>query len=182
MPEEREEVKEGQASSAEHLKELEAKLTEERAQKEAYLANWQRAQADFINYRRQVEMERERVLRERNAQLIRALLPVLDNLERALANVPQELSENPWVKGIYLIADGFRSALKSQGVEPIQAVGKPFNPAYHEAIMQTEGEEGKVISELEKGYLLGDSVIRPTKAIVGLGEKSETTDNSIKEV
>lgn len=165
-----------EVSIEDRLRELESQLAEEKAQKEAYLAGWQRTQADFVNYRRQVEQEREREIHERAAKLIRALLPVLDDLDRALGAVPERLSNDPWVQGIFLVADKFRALLKAQGVEPIEAVGKQFNPEYHEALMLTQGEEGVVIREMEKGYLMGDKVIRPTKAIVGSGGKRQNTD------
>ncbi len=148
-------------------------LAEEKAKAEANLAGWQRAQADFINYKRRTEQEKQDLGKLANAVLVSNLLPVLDDLERALSSTPDDLAEVGWVDGIGLIERKLRSTLEAQGLSPIEALGKPFDPNIHEAVMQGKGKEGIVIEELEKGYTFQDRVIRPTKVVVGSGEEHE---------
>jgi molecular chaperone GrpE len=106
------------------------------------------------------------------------LLPVLDDLERALANVPGELTESPWVDGIKHIYRKLQAFLQAQGVSAIEAEGKDFDPNFHEAVMAVEGEEGKVIEEIQKGYKLRDRVIRPTRVAVGKGSEPPSNNRS----
>ena len=149
-------------------------LAEEKSEK--YLANWQRAQADFINDKRRSEQERAEVVNYANSTLILNTLPVLDDLERALGNVPDELAESPWVDGIRHIYRKLQAVLEAQGVSVIEAEGKDFDPNFHEAVMSVEGEEGKVIEETQKGYKLRNRVIRPTKVKVGKGSESPSNN------
>jgi len=160
-----EELKE-EASDVESLKKA---LEEEKEKAEKYLANWQRAQADFINYKRRSEHERAEAANYSNSTLIMSLLPVLDDFERALASVREELAESSWVDGIKHIYRKLKAVLEAQGVSVIEAEGKDFDPHFHEAVMAVEGEEGKVVEEIQKGYRLLDRVIRPTQVKVGKG-------------
>jgi molecular chaperone GrpE len=100
------------------------------------------------------------------------MLPVLDDLERALGSVPDELAGSSWVDGIRHIYRKLQAALEAQGISVIEAEGKDFDPNFHEAVMTVEGEEGKVIKETQKGYQLRNRVIRPTKVKVGKGSES----------
>ncbi len=147
-------------------------LEEEKAKAESYLANWQRTQADFLNYKRRSEQEKAETTKFANSVLMLSLLPVLDDLERALEAVPSELASANWVDGIRLIERKLRSTLEAQGLAEIKVVGEPFDPTLHEAVMQEKGAEGIVTRELEKGYTLHDRVIRPTKVAVGSGEET----------
>ena len=104
------------------------------------------------------------------------LLPVLDDLERALASVPEELAESRWVDGIRHIYRKLQAVLEAQGVAVIEAEGKDFDPNFHEAVMTVEGEEGKVIEETQKGYKLRNRVIRPTRVKVGRGSESPSNN------
>lgn len=150
---------------------LEQALAEEKAKAEANLAGWQRAQADFINYKRWAEQERKETAKLANSGLVLSLLPVLDDLDRALASIPDDLAELSWVDGIRLIDRKLRTNLESQGLSPIEAIGEPFDPNLHEAVMQGEGKEGIVTDEILKGYKFQDKVIRPAKVVVGRGEE-----------
>ena len=152
---------------------LQKALEEEKAKAEANLAGWQRAQADFINYKRRAEQEKEDTIKYANCELITNILPVLDDFERAFEAIPAGQSHAGWVKGIKLVERKMRSFLESQGVCEIQALKEQFDPNIHEAIGQAEGEEGVVVQELQKGYKLGDRVIRPSKVCVGCGEPAE---------
>ena len=98
------------------------------------------------------------------------LLSVLDDLERAFASIPPDLTKIGWVEGIRLIDRKFRTSLEAQGLSTIQAVGEQFDPHLHEAVRQGKGKEGIVVEEVQKGYKLRDRVIRPTKVLVGNGE------------
>ncbi|HZP58602.1 MAG TPA: nucleotide exchange factor GrpE [Dehalococcoidia bacterium] len=149
---------------------LRAQLEQEREKAQAYLQNWQRAAADYQNFKRRVEEERGEVARLANAALIINLLPLADDLDRALSNVDSHLAGLTWVDGIRLIQRKFQAVLDMAGVEEIPADGQPFDPAVHEAISQAPGEENKVVSVVQKGYRLGDRVIRPAMVVVGTGE------------
>ena len=163
-------------SEAEDIETLKKALAEEKERAEDYLANWQRAQADFINYKRRIEQERGEFNKFANATLILSLLPVLDDMERAINSIPPKLAKADWVDGIRLIEQKFRTGLEAHGVTPIKALGQPFDPNFHEAVRQDKGKEGIIIQEFQKGYMLHDRVLRPTKVVVGNGEGEEKED------
>jgi len=164
---------EPEVSEAEDIETLKQALAEEKAKAEANLANWQRSQADFINYKRRSEQEKEEIGKFANSILMLSLLPILDDLERAFDSIPPHLAQLTWVDGIRLIERKLQSSLEAQGLSPIKAIGEPFDPNLHEATMYRKGEEGIVIEELQKGYKLHDRVIRPAMVVVGNGEKEE---------
>src|SRR5439155_18000299 len=134
--------------------------------------NWQRAAADYQNFKRRVEEERGETARLANAALIINMLPLLDDLDRALKNVDAHLAGLTWVDGIRLIYRKFQALLDMAGVEEIAADGQTFDPSVHEAISEAPGEPNKVVSVVQKGYKLGDRVIRPAMVIVGKGGAS----------
>ena len=160
-----------EVTEAEDIESLKQALAEEKGKAEGYLANWQRTQADFINYKRRNEQEREEFNKFASTGLVLSLLPILDDLERALASLPPKSAKLTWVDGIRLIERKFRVSLETQGLTPIKALGEPFDPNLHEAVRQDKGKEGIVISELQKGYKFHDRVIRPTMVVVGNGEE-----------
>ena len=160
---------------AEDAETLKQKLAEEKEKAESYLASWQRAQADFVNYKRRAEQEREAFNKFANSSLILSLLPVLDDLERALDSVPAKRTHG-WADGIILIERKFRTTLEALGLTQIKALGEPFDPNFHEAIRQDKGEEGIVIEELQKGYTLHDRLLHPAIVVVGNGEEEEKED------
>jgi molecular chaperone GrpE len=175
IPTEPEEIKdEEESEEAPAEKEVpEAEADAAKAKTEEYLARWQRAQADFINYKRRTEQERQEFNAFANASLVRAILPVLDDLERAIDAIPEEFAGNDWVEGVKLVERKFKTVLEGQGVRPILALGMQFDPHYHEALRQDEGEEGIVIGELQKGYTLNDKLLRPARVVVGSGAKEK---------
>ncbi|QAY66332.1 nucleotide exchange factor GrpE [Paenibacillus protaetiae] len=139
------------------LAELE-KLAEENQQR--YL----RAQADFDNYRRRTMKEREELSAYASMKLITQLLPIVDNFERATAAAAQGGDYESFTKGVDMIFRQLAQTLEQEGLKPIQSVGEPFNPEFHQAIMQVESEEheeGVVVEEVQKGYMLKDRVLRP---------------------
>ncbi len=170
------EVRTEKGEMGEQAEEAEAKsltelLEEERSKAEKYLHNWKRAEADLDNYRKRVEIERAEVSKYANVSLIMSLLPVIDDLERALASKPRESRHTGWIEGIELICRKLKAALESWDLKEIEALGQDFNPAVHEAVAQVEGEEGKVIEEIQKGYTVRDRVIRPSLVAVGTGRR-----------
>jgi molecular chaperone GrpE len=122
----------------------------------------QRERADIINVRRQHEDQIARLKQLVKTDVIRDLLPVIDNFERALKHVPQELESNDYVKGVQGVVKQFEKTLEQMGVERIKTVGEVFNPIYHEAVTMEEGDGTvEVVSEeLQAGYILGEEVIR----------------------
>ena len=147
-----------------------ARARDEQDRAQTYHANWQRTAADYQNLKRRMEEERSEIGRLANASLVINLLPLLDDLERALRNVDTKLAGLTWFDGIWLIYRKFQAVLENAGVREIEAEGRPFDPRVHEAISEAPGDEGKVISVVQKGYLLGDRVVRPAMVIVGRGQ------------
>ena len=162
-----------EAAELEDVRELKKALAEEKEKAEGYLANWQRAQADFINYKRHSEQEKEEAGNFAKSVLTLSLLPVLDDLERAFASIPPRLAKLDWVNGVRLIERKLRAILEAQGLSPIPAVGEPFDPHLHEAVRQDKGKDGMVTEEVQKGYKFLDRVIRPSRVVVGNGEEEE---------
>ncbi len=163
------------SAPSEDVATLRAQLEEEKKKAESCLASWQRAAADFQNYKRRTEQERQEVALFANASLIINILPILDDLERALQSVEAHLAGLTWVDGIRLIYRKFLAVLEASGVKEIQTEGQDFDPRYHEATMYGEGEDGKVVAEVQKGYMLGDRVLRPAMVIVGRGKHQDET-------
>ena len=145
------------------IEELERDLSAAQAEADEQLRARQRATADLSNYRRRTEDERATVTQFANAVLITRLLAVLDDFDRALANVPDEVHEG-WVEGVRLVERKLRSLLESEGVTPIEAEGEPFDPNVHEAVVHeetTDHPDNVVIGEVQRGYRLHDRVLRP---------------------
>jgi molecular chaperone GrpE len=146
-----------------------AELEQERARAAEYLDEAKRARAELINYRRRTEQEMQDVRRHAGEQLISQILPVLDDFHRAIEALPEGELEDPWMQGILLIERKLWAILEAAGVRPIEAVGKPFNPSLHEAVMIDEGSKGAdtVVAELQRGYMLHERVLRPAMVKVG---------------
>jgi len=152
------------AEAAPDVTALQAELEQARAQAAEYLDGWQRARAEFANYRRRVEAERESARCESNRELLLKLLPIVDDFERALEALPDELADNPWVSGVTMILNKLQAFLESENVAAVTCVGQPFDPQWHEAMLQeetTEHPDGTVLMELRRGYRLGDRMLRP---------------------
>jgi molecular chaperone GrpE len=144
--------------------ELQQDLDQARSENEELKDRLVRAQADFENYKRRMQREKEELAVYANQKLILNLLPVLDNLERALTTAASPGDEK-LRQGVELTARSFRELMGKEGITAIEAVGQPFDPNVHEAVMteeSTEQEDGTVLFEFQKGYRLGDRVIRPS--------------------
>jgi molecular chaperone GrpE len=147
--------------------EHEAALKAERAE---YLALAQRTQADFENYRKRVGREAADAEARGRGALARSLLPVLDNLERALAAaepIDRDTAPNHLAHGVKLVYEELAGVLRGAGIESYSPEGEAFDPDWHEAMMTRPGEEGQVLEVLEKGYRLNGQVLRPARVVVG---------------
>lgn len=135
-----------------------------RDEAEATFARYQRLAADFENYKRRTRQDLTDRTQFANEELLRKLLPLRDNLQRALEHAPEGIDRN-WFEGLKLVVRQFDDVLQAQGLSTIPAVGEKFDPAQHEAIASEETdehEEGTVVEEMQPGYRLHNRVIRPT--------------------
>lgn len=157
MPGEGEPISAPESDVQEQLNAAEAKAKE-------YLDGWQRAQAEFINYRKRMEREQEQQRLNAIGTAVKRYLPVVDDLERAMINIPDTCQGIPWTDGITLIYQKMTSALEADGVKSLGSVGEPFDPNLHEAIGQAPSDDipsGHIIEVLQKGYIIGERVLRP---------------------
>jgi molecular chaperone GrpE len=166
---------EGETAAAEQraeLEQLQARVSQLEKESAEHRDAWLRAVADYKNFKRRTDQERGDLIRSASAGLLMKLLPVVDDMERALASTPAEVASTPWFEGVKLIAQKLQTILESEGVTAIEAVGKDFDPNFHEAVIYEaaeNGQDGKVVAELQKGYKLRDRVLRPTMVKVGQG-------------
>ena len=145
---------------------LQAEIERLKAEATANLDGWQRALAEFANYKRRSEAERSQLAFLVGVKIIEKLLPIVDDFDRAMANLPADLRGNGWVEGVSLTRRKLASVLEDEGVTPIAvAPGDAFDPSLHEAVTHEESdqfEEGQIIAELQPGYRIGERVLRPT--------------------
>jgi len=154
MPEVMDQTSAETESLKRQVEEAEAKLAET-------VDGWQRSQAEFQNYKKRVERDNEMMRTNMKGDIVKKILPVLDDLERAMQNRP---ADEPWTDGIELIVRKFQTILDGEGVKKIDAEGVEFNPNFHEAISNEPSEEvesGNVIAVVQNGYMLGERVVRP---------------------
>jgi len=140
---------------------LKKQLEEAEARGSEFKDSWLRSQAEFQNYKKRIERDNDLMKATMKGDIVKKILPVLDDLERALQNRPADES---WASGIELIARKFQGVLESEGIKRIEAEGKEFDPNFHEAISNEPSEEvesGLVIAVVQNGYMLGERVIRP---------------------
>ena len=165
---------------------LQEELEKAQAQALEYLDGWQRTRAEFSNYKKRQEAERSQVITLANTALLRRLLPIVDDFERAIVTLPVDLSQLTWCEGIILIKHKLDAILESEGVKLIETEGQAFDPRYHEAVTYEEmlgHDEGQIIGEVQRGYMLGERVLRPAlvrvaKAYTAQSEEDgDTTEN-----
>jgi molecular chaperone GrpE len=143
---------------------LEAKLEATLAMVDEYKAALQRERADFINYRKRIEREKNELGGAILAQAVASFLPVIDDLDRAIESAPGDMLQNEWGAGVALIHKKLYDLLDNLGVEQIKPLGEPFDPNLHEAIGSEDSDEhasGVVMEVLQKGYMLDGKCIRP---------------------
>jgi molecular chaperone GrpE len=168
------------------INDLKKKLEECEKKSSDYLAGWQRAKADFINYKKQELKRLEDFLKYAEQGFLLNILPILDNFEITEKKLPEELKDEANVKGMLQIKNQIIDFLKTQGIEEIKSVGEKFDPNFHEAVEQIKekdkepgtimGEEdksssstfpsGQVIEEVQKGYKINGQLLRPAKVKV----------------
>ncbi|MDP2926790.1 MAG: nucleotide exchange factor GrpE [bacterium] len=159
MPEETNNIP---TSSEEQLEEL-------KKQRDEYLAGWQRARADFLNYKKE-EIERLKgFINYASEETILKVLPLLDNLYLAEKNLPENLKNDEYVKGLLQTKTLFENFLKEQGISSVESLGKKFDPQFQEVVEEVEAkdqEPGIVVEEIQKGYLIQGRLLRPAKVKV----------------
>ena len=161
-------VAEASAEIAESLT-PEAQLAAAQAEAEDYKDRWLRSQAEFANARKRMEKQRLDAFSNATANVMDKLLPIVDDFDRAMENLPAEINEHSWLEGVQLVQRKLMATLENFNVTVIEAVGKPFDPNLHEAITQEstdEFESGMVCRVLQTGYKIGDRVIRPSLVVV----------------
>jgi molecular chaperone GrpE len=148
---------------------LEEQLAVVEAEVADYKDRWLRSQAEFANARKRMEKQRIDTYANATVDVLRKMLPVMDDFDRAMEALPPEMQEDSWSEGITLVYKKLQMMLEGFNVIPIDSVGIQFDPNLHEAISQEasdEYESGVVMKELQRGYLLGERVIRPSMVIV----------------
>jgi molecular chaperone GrpE len=151
-------------AASEEIDQLTAQLETAKALAAEHLASLQRTAADFANFKRRTAEDRERDLGLASELLLRKLLAIVDDFDRALDAMPADLKGVPWIDGVGLLDRKLRSLLESEGVTPIDAVGRAFDPREHEAVASVPGTgrpEGEIVSEVQRGYRVRDRVLRP---------------------
>lgn len=151
------------------VEDLQAKLAETQAKSDEYLDGWQRSRAEFANFRKRMERDQAIASQTATGNVIKRFLEVVDDLDRALKNRPQDEEGANWANGIDLIYRKLLNILEAEGVKIIQADGQPFDPNFHEAISQEDHpdlESGQVIATVQQGYTLGERVLRPARVRV----------------
>ncbi len=171
LPAEAEEV-----APEKELASLRQELEDAQARQAEYLDGWQRARAELANARKRFQREQEQAYDNARADVILRLLPVVDDFQRALENVPDEASNDPWLEGIRLIEHKFRRLLEQEGVSPIPDVGHEFDPFLHQAVTHEPSDSvpaGHIIEALRTGYRMGEQVLRPSMVRVSSGPQAE---------
>ena len=151
---------------------LQAALAQAQAQAAEYLDNWRRAVADMSNARKRMQREQEEYRSTATARVLEAFLPVVDDIDRAIAAMPADQGASEWVNGFRMIQRKLYSVLEAEGVTFILTEGQAFDPALHYAVTHEEAagfEDGQVIAELARGYKLSDRVLRPAMVRVAKG-------------
>ncbi|MBD3310712.1 nucleotide exchange factor GrpE [Candidatus Woesearchaeota archaeon] len=170
--------KEKKAGKKEKNKEgKETELEEKRKEIQELTETVKRVQAEFENYRKRIERDREDLCRSAGKEMILKLLPVLDNFELALSNKD---NKEEFVKGVELIYSQLMSTLENEGVRRIDAKGQKFDPYNHEALLQEESdkEPGTVVEELQKGYMIGDKILRLAKVKIAKKRGDRSKDGA----
>jgi molecular chaperone GrpE len=155
---------------------LEKTLEEERKRNEEYLTNLRYLQADFENYRKRVDREMRELEEFSTLGLVRKLIPVLDDLDLAVASATKAEDEG-LLEGVKMVQKSLGSALETEGLQSIEAVGKPFDPSSHEAVDKVQGKdnsEDMVVEEMRKGYTFKGKVLRPSAVKVEMAARQQS--------
>jgi molecular chaperone GrpE len=138
------------------------------AERDRYLDQFQRARADYANFKRRVEQEQASARQQAARDILLQLLPIVDDFERALANAPEDSDQASWVAGTRMILRKLQGLLERYGVRRLDSLGQPFDPKHHEAVTSEPGSSSSHVVEVyQEGYYLGDSVLRPAMVKIG---------------
>jgi molecular chaperone GrpE len=165
------------AEEVDELTALQQELEEQKAKAAEYLDGWQRARAEFANYKKRIEKEQEDMIKSANGAFIVKLLPIMDDFERAFQTLPLDLMGMTWLEGIALIQRKLQVLLEQEGVAVIESEGQMFDPTLHQAVTHEESEEheeGQIMGEVQKGYKMGDKVLRPS--LVRVARKASSNE------
>lgn len=164
----------------EKVKAAEARAEEAEKRAQENLDRWQRAQADLANYRRRAQFDREEMEKYAVATLVSAILPVMDSFDRAWQSLPGQLRRLTWLSGVAMIDSQLRGTLQRIGLTEVEAEGRPFDPALHEAVDRDEHEgPPHVVAVLQAGYKLHERLLRP--ALVKVGAKPADAEAQVSE-
>ncbi len=171
MPEDKPVDDELQKKVEEAKKEDEVKQSEEQEvnQAEELKEQLARCMADMQNFKRRAEEDKGKWIKFANYELLKELLPIIDNFDRGCQQVPENLKEDNWAKGVVQTHDELMKALEKVGVKKILTVGEKLNPNIHEAVMQGEGEKDVILEEFEPGYTYHEQTLKAAKVKVGSG-------------
>jgi molecular chaperone GrpE len=151
-------------------------LAQEREKAERYLANWQRAEADFRNYKAREEQEKKDMVNWANSTLVCDILPVIDSFDRAFEGVAPSGKGLSWITGFKQIQKMLLDILGKHGLTEMKCVGETFDPSRHEAVVQRDGAEGLILDEVRKGYMIKDRLLRAPQVVVGKGGETSNSE------
>lgn len=171
MAEENREIAENEVSALaeDDVDSLKQALAKEKEKAEKYLDNWQRAEADFRNYKMREEQEKKETINWANSTLVCDILPALDAFDRAFEGVAHAGKSLSWITGFRQIQRMMLDVLSKHGLAEMKCLGDAFDPSLHEAVAQGEGAEGEIIDEVRKGYKLKERLLRAPQVVVGKG-------------
>jgi molecular chaperone GrpE len=155
---------EDEGSAEDPIEALQAELGGMTLKAEEYLDGWQRARAEFANYKKRVLRENTDIRQMARGEVIKLYLDIADDLERALQEKPESGEEGTWADGIEIIFQKLRTRLEAEGIKPMNPLGEEFDPNIHEALMKEESaeyESGQIIEVMQEGYWIGEKVLRP---------------------
>lgn len=160
-------TKKAQKNTRDTSTDLKKQVSDLQDQVELITEQLKRSQADFVNFKRRMESEREDFTKYAYSSVLEAILPTVHQLEKSLEHIPAELKKDKWVEGIKQIYQLFESSLRELGVSKIKTVGEQYHPEMHEAVMVDKGKnKDEVLEEFEAGYMYKDKVLRPAKVKV----------------
>ncbi|MGQ9518359.1 MAG: nucleotide exchange factor GrpE, partial [Anaerolineae bacterium] len=163
------EAETAEAIATEEVAELRRQLEETQAKADEYLDQWRRSVAEFSNFRKRMERDRQEFQKTATTDFLKRLLPVVDDMERAFAHLPAELASHEWIIGMQMVYQKLLDLLYQEGLQPIEAENSRFDPLFHEAVSYEESpdhEDGAIIGVVRRGYRLGERVLRPAQVRV----------------
>jgi molecular chaperone GrpE len=154
-----------EATAVPTIAECQAELEKTRAEAAEYLDQWRRSVAEMSNFRKRMQREQAEYNVNATARVVERILPVMDDIDRAIAALPNTQASNDWSSGFRMIQQKLHAVLDQEGVTPIATAGQMFDPTLHEAVSYEEQpgyQEGQIIAEVSRGYKLGDRILKPS--------------------